>query len=120
MSQAPDVLVSGVGPYRALVSFSCLLQVVGWRIVQEFQEGNIQFPPTFKYDLGSDRYDTSSKKRIPSWTDRILWRVRCEGGVPGPVAVEQLQYNHVPEVNCSDHKYAQPHPPGTPECVIQS
>lgn len=88
--------------------------------MQEFQEGNIQFPPTFKYDLGSDRYDTSSKKRIPSWTDRILWRVRCEGGVPGPVAVEQLQYNHVPEVNCSDHKYAQPHPPGTPECVIQS
>ncbi|KAK9838926.1 hypothetical protein WJX74_006037 [Apatococcus lobatus] len=73
-------------------------------VFQDFQEGDIQFPPTFKYDLGSDRYDTSSKKRIPSWTDRILWRLRCEPGMPGPVSVEQLQYNHVPEVDCSDHK----------------
>ena len=71
---------------------------------QDFQEGSIQFPPTFKYDLGTDRYDTSSKKRIPSWTDRILWRLRTEDGTQGPVSVEQLHYNHVPEVDCSDHR----------------
>ncbi|EER11553.1 hypothetical protein, conserved, partial [Perkinsus marinus ATCC 50983] len=40
----------------------------------EWDEAPILFPPTYKFDLGSNEYDTSSKQRIPSWTDRILWR----------------------------------------------
>lgn len=31
------------------------------------------FPPTYKYDVDSDEYDTSEKRRIPSYCDRILY-----------------------------------------------
>ncbi|XP_029883033.1 inositol polyphosphate 5-phosphatase K isoform X2 [Harpia harpyja] len=44
--------------------------------LQEFIEGPLQFKPTYKFDLYSDVYDTSEKKRKPAWTDRILWRVK--------------------------------------------
>ncbi|KAL8713714.1 MAG: hypothetical protein Q9220_002240 [cf. Caloplaca sp. 1 TL-2023] len=43
----------------------------GWR------EGPIDFLPTYKYDVGSvGMYDSSEKKRGPSWCDRILFRTR--------------------------------------------
>jgi hypothetical protein len=42
-----------------------------------FKEGIIAFPPTYKYDPGQQCYDTSQKQRIPSWTDRILFRDNC-------------------------------------------
>lgn len=43
------------------------------KVFQGFQEGNIRFPPTYKYDKGADRFDTSEKQRCPAWTDRILF-----------------------------------------------
>ncbi|CZT21724.1 related to inositol polyphosphate 5-phosphatase ocrl-1 [Ramularia collo-cygni] len=43
----------------------------GWR------EGPITFLPTYKYDPGSvGVFDSSEKKRAPSWCDRILYRTR--------------------------------------------
>ncbi|KAI0490229.1 type II inositol-1,4,5-trisphosphate 5-phosphatase [Xylaria cf. heliscus] len=43
----------------------------GWR------EGPITFLPTYKYDVGTvGLFDTSEKKRAPSWCDRILYRTR--------------------------------------------
>lgn len=43
----------------------------GWR------EGPIDFLPTYKYDVGSvGMFDSSEKKRGPSWCDRILYRTR--------------------------------------------
>ena len=43
----------------------------GWR------EGVIDFLPTYKYDVGSVAiFDSSEKRRGPSWCDRILYRTR--------------------------------------------
>lgn len=33
-----------------------------------YEEGPLLFPPTYRYDLHSTRYDTSEKMRIPAWT----------------------------------------------------
>ena len=42
-----------------------------------WSEGELAFPPTYKLDRGSvDTYDTSAKKRVPSWTDRVMWRTK--------------------------------------------
>ncbi|PPQ65581.1 hypothetical protein CVT26_000530 [Gymnopilus dilepis] len=39
-----------------------------------YEEGPLLFRPTYRYDVGTDNYDTSEKMRIPAWTDRILYR----------------------------------------------
>lgn len=41
-----------------------------------YQEGALTFRPTYKYDNGTDTYDSSEKQRIPSWTDRVLFKGR--------------------------------------------
>ncbi|KAK1825789.1 putative inositol-1,4,5-trisphosphate 5-phosphatase 3 [Podospora conica] len=43
----------------------------GWR------EGTITFLPSYKYDVGTvGLFDSSEKRRAPSWCDRILYRTR--------------------------------------------
>ena len=63
----------------------------------EFVEGVVVFPPTYKYDAGTSMYDTSEKQRVPSWTDRVLWRARNG-------EVTALAYDAAQEVLVSDHK----------------
>lgn len=54
-------------------------QQEGGNVFKNYQEGDITFPPTYKYDLFSDDYDTSEKCRAPAWTDRVLWKRRKQG-----------------------------------------
>jgi len=61
-----------------------------------FEEAPIRFLPTYKYDSHSDRYDSSKKKRVPSWTDRILWKRDAH--------ITSLAYGSIQSLQCSDHK----------------
>ncbi|KAL4978937.1 Endonuclease/exonuclease/phosphatase [Aspergillus desertorum] len=66
----------------------------GFRL-RAFQEAPITFAPTYKYDVGTDEYDSSDKKRSPAWCDRVLYR--------GLGRVKQLEYRRH-EVRASDHR----------------
>uniref|UniRef100_A0A3Q3A4J3 Inositol polyphosphate-5-phosphatase E n=1 Tax=Kryptolebias marmoratus TaxID=37003 RepID=A0A3Q3A4J3_KRYMA len=46
-------------------------------IFKGFQEPPIHFFPTYKFDIGCDTYDTTSKQRTPSYTVRMRTIRRC-------------------------------------------
>ncbi|KAF2098770.1 hypothetical protein NA57DRAFT_38870 [Rhizodiscina lignyota] len=48
------------------------LQMVYGLTFPYYSEARITFDPTYKYDLGTDNYDSSDKQRIPAWCDRVL------------------------------------------------
>ncbi|NWS46528.1 PI5PA phosphatase, partial [Probosciger aterrimus] len=84
-----------------------------WPVLSGFQEGPLNFPPTFKFDVGTNKYDSSAKKRKPAWTDRILWKIKSPsvglgtgGHRPsrGVLSVSQLCYCSHMEYTVSDHK----------------
>ncbi|XP_056612452.1 inositol polyphosphate 5-phosphatase Ka isoform X1 [Triplophysa dalaica] len=101
-------------------------------VLQKFEEGPLNFQPTYKFDLNSDNYDTrvqkawfglTGKKRKPAWCDRILWRVLSKSLQKGvvedgedkeeqkkeqeeefPLRVAQESYTSKMDYNISDHK----------------
>ncbi|KAF3769058.1 hypothetical protein M406DRAFT_249144, partial [Cryphonectria parasitica EP155] len=70
------------------------LQMVAGLSFPFYSEARITFMPTYKFDIGTDNYDSSEKQRIPAWTDRILRK--------GP-NLRQLAYNCAP-LKFSDHR----------------
>lgn len=83
-------------PLRALDQLN--LEREAGRTLEFFEEGPLQFPPTYKYQPGTDIYEQrpDKKLRAPAWCDRILWS--------SPDAVTQLSYGRSETPNCSDHK----------------
>ncbi|CAH0383897.1 unnamed protein product [Bemisia tabaci] len=86
--------------------------IIDGTIFQGFEEGPITFPPTYKYDPGTQNFDTSAKQRTPSYTDRILFKSRKMTGSlhsfsNGPMLTEKIEclaYYSVPSICTSDHK----------------
>lgn len=60
-----------------------------------FAEAPIAFAPTYKYDVGTDAYDSSDKQRIPAWCDRVLFTRSPR--------IHALNYRRY-EPTASDHK----------------
>nr|XP_012220902.1 PREDICTED: 72 kDa inositol polyphosphate 5-phosphatase isoform X1 [Linepithema humile] len=85
-------------------------------VLRGFEEASITFPPTYKYDPGTQNFDSSSKQRTPAYTDRILFKGK--GHTRGYIrrvshdissshkdgAIECLVYDSVPSICTSDHK----------------
>ncbi|KAF9409885.1 hypothetical protein BGZ94_001827 [Podila epigama] len=62
------------GHYRRLYSHDQLsAQRKTMNVFRHFHEAPLAFAPTFKFKMGSNEYDVS--KRVPAWTDRVLWYV---------------------------------------------
>jgi phosphatidylinositol-bisphosphatase len=64
----------------------------------EFAEGKIAWAPTYRYDAGTNTYDTSEKQRKPSYTDRVLHKTE------NAEQLKLLEYNRVSQLMLSDHK----------------
>lgn len=78
-----------------LLQYDQLTQEINEGVVfQGFKEPTLQFRPTYKYDYGTDNYDTSEKARTPSWTDRIIYKGEN---------LHPLAYSDAP-LKISDHK----------------
>ena len=63
--------------------------------LRSFAEPPITFAPTYKYNRGTNEYDTSEKRRIPAWCDRVLYTRS-----PHITPINYRRY----EVDLSDHK----------------
>ena len=64
--------------------------------MDDFFEGHIHFPPTYKFQDGTDNYDYN--ERVPGWTDRILYRANNLSDVI------LCKYSSIFEAKTSDHK----------------
>jgi len=65
------------------------------KVFMGYQEGAITFRPTYRYDPGTNNWDSSEKSRTPAWTDRILWKGEN---------IKQTVYRSHEKLTVSDHK----------------
>lgn len=70
------------------------LQMMHGKTFPHYSEARITFMPTYKFNNGTDDYDTSEKARIPAWTDRVLSKGNN---------LRQTDYNSAP-LRFSDHR----------------
>lgn len=88
----------GLDELRALDQLN--IERAAGRVFADFEEGQLNFPPTYKYQPGTDVYEQRPEKKLraPAWCDRILWMAQ------EPQHVQQLSYGRSETPNVSDHK----------------
>lgn len=84
--------------YEALTQNDELLKVMETQqAFHGFDEPPIKFPPTYKFLAQTNKYDRQTK-RVPSYTDRILYRSKRQRHI------QCLIYDWLPQLMSSDHK----------------
>ncbi|XP_051836284.1 phosphatidylinositol polyphosphate 5-phosphatase type IV [Antechinus flavipes] len=67
-------------------------------IFKGFREADIHFFPSYKFDVGKDSYDSTSKQRTPSYTDRVVYKSRQKDDI------YPVKYSSCPGIKTSDHR----------------
>jgi len=67
------------------------------RVFSRFQEGEINFKPTYRMIKGKDEY-SNKRNQNPSYCDRILWNTLHDEDI------ELIQYKGIHELMHSDHR----------------
>ncbi|XP_006863876.1 PREDICTED: 72 kDa inositol polyphosphate 5-phosphatase [Chrysochloris asiatica] len=67
-------------------------------VFKGFQEPDIHFLPSYKFDVGKDTYDSTSKQRTPSYTDRVMYRNRHQEDIC------PVRYSSCSSIRTSDHR----------------
>ncbi|XP_075026822.1 phosphatidylinositol polyphosphate 5-phosphatase type IV isoform X1 [Calonectris borealis] len=111
LNQNPETDVSKLLAYDQLTS-----EMSRGSIFKGFQEAAIHFRPSYKFDIGKDSYDTTSKQRTPSYTggcakgvtvslpslsasqDRVVYRSRYKDDI------HAVKYSSCPVIKTSDHR----------------
>ena len=95
----------------------------------DFLEGSIDFPASYKFDIGTNTYDSrqtalfttiilllwqaltsrlcyifSPKQRIPAWCDRIVYFVQAGAFEGFDLQAKLEMYTSLQQYTCSDHK----------------
>ena len=65
-------------------------------VFQGYQEGELKFVPTYRFDLNTLTYDN---ERDPAWCDRVLWRIQDDNRF----SVQRREYDLV-RFPLSDHE----------------
>ena len=89
------------GGYASLLSRDQLnIEIASKNVFLDFEEGRVEFEPTYKYQPGTDLYETrpDKKLRAPAWCDRVLWKENSSED-----SVRQMNYRRA-ELNISDHR----------------
>lgn len=82
--------------FKDLLAYDQLHRQLGRTdVFKGYTEPEIDFQPTYKYDINSDDWDSSEKSRPPAWCDRILYKGS---------GIRNLKYRYHPELKISDHK----------------
>ncbi|XP_044493807.1 type I inositol polyphosphate 5-phosphatase 2-like isoform X5 [Mangifera indica] len=76
-----------------------IIELRSGHVFDGWKEGVINFPPTYKYEINTDRYvgenpKDGEKRRSPAWCDRILWLGKH---------IKQLSYKRS-DIRLSDHR----------------
>lgn len=84
--------------YEALTQNDELLKVMeSNQAFHGFNESLIKYPPTYKFLAQTNKYDRQTR-RVPSYTDRILFRSKRQRHI------QCLLYDWLPQLMSSDHK----------------
>ncbi|CAK9009297.1 Glycerol-3-phosphate acyltransferase (GPAT), partial [Durusdinium trenchii] len=87
---------------RLLEMDQLILERSHHRVFGGFDEGQLSFPPSYKFKPGTNMYDTKTqgnkKVRVPAWCDRILWKAKSNS------QVQQCSYFTTADYLMSDHK----------------